>query len=265
MGDPNSMERWLEGGSVTTATTGTTATSRFTSWSQRTKTSSGGSFVCSEPGTMHQSQFRTHRRGIILNKSSHGGVDQHAAGNLKGGIPNFGFPDGERMVTTFKDQFGSRPLGENITPAMYDSVFQSNSHPFLARFVDEASVENKERFAGMVRSLQYLRMANDRQNKSQQYNDLNLEENSRLWKPKSTKPWFDPANANMSQVPGLGTLGKYNIKSEAELAASGLDMTVPPPPAQRLVPPSPSVSNLGSVPLSRLSTPLVGGKDLPFA
>merc|ERR1712187_674862 len=116
----------------------------------------------------------------------------------------------------------------------------------------------KDQFAGMVRSLQYLRMANDKQNKSQMANDMNLEENSRLWKPKPTRPWFDPSNANMSQVPGLGTLGKYNIKSEADLAASGLDIPVPPPSAKRLVPPSPSVSNLGSVPRSRVSTPLVG-------
>merc|ERR1712048_364618 len=199
--------------------------------------------------------FRTHRRGIVLNKSSNGGVDQHAAGNLKDGIPSFGFPDGERMVTTFRDQFGSRPLGEQITPAMYESVFQSNSHPFLARFVEEAPSDTKQQFAGMVRSLQYLRMANDKQNKSQMANDLNLEENSRLWKPKPTKPWFDPSNANMLQVPGLGTLGKYNIKSEAELAATGLDLPPPPAATRRAAPPSPSVSNLGSVPLSRLSTP----------
>jgi len=246
----NSLERWMEGGSVATATTGTTAASRYTSLTQMSKTTINSS-VCSEPGTLNQQHYRVHKRGFAMNKI-HGGIQDPYSGNMKGGLPNGGIPDEERLITTFKDQFGSRPLGEfPAKEKMYENIFKEESHPFVATFVENAKPVDKEQFGNLVRSMQYLRTAKKKANQSQLKNDLDLEENQRLWKPKMTKPWFEPKDANMSQVPGLGTLNKPKPKSEAELAA----MPPPGPPPGRACPPSPSVSNLGSMPLSRLSTP----------
>merc|ERR1712205_65617 len=102
---------------------------------------------------------------------------------------------------------------------------------------------------GMVRSLQYLRNAREREKVSVQKEEMNVHENSRLFKPSRQKPWFDTSEVNKSQIP-LGTLTQNAMKEEK--------FTLPPPPPPRPPPPpSPSVSNLGSMPLSRLSTPAV--------
>eukprot|EP00928_Gymnodinium_smaydae_P079133 TRINITY_DN63140_c0_g1_i1.p2 TRINITY_DN63140_c0_g1~~TRINITY_DN63140_c0_g1_i1.p2 ORF type:complete len:414 (+),score=92.42 TRINITY_DN63140_c0_g1_i1:92-1333(+) len=246
--DPTSLDRWLDGGSVCTGTTGTTQATQLTSLSFKTKTSSGPS-MCSEPGTMQQLEFRRHNRALHLQKSNYPCPDQHLTGALNGGVPNRGLPESERMITAMKEQFGSRPVGEKVPKEMYESVLQGNSHPFVSRFLQGATNENREGFAGMVRSLQYLRLAKDRETKTIQTMDLDLAENTRLWKPAATRPMFDPSEANVSQVP-LGTLAKNLPKK---------DMTAfEPTPPTRNVPPSPSVSGLGSLPLTRLNTPSVG-------
>lgn len=247
----NGLDNWLEAGSVTTATTGTTATSRFTSFTQKTKTSSGGPSICSEPGTMTQLQYgRYHKRGIALNRWEWKAPDQHGAGNMKGGIPNFGFPDQERLATTFQDTFGTAAgHGENVTKAMYENVFSGNSQQFIDGYIEQADTEKKSKVMGMVRSLQYLRNARERERVSVQREEMNLAENSRLHKPKPQRPWFEPADSNMSQVP-LGTLNQMSQKENPPPPPSA-------PPARPPAPPSPSISNLGSMPLSRLSTPMV--------
>lgn len=244
-GLPNSLADWLDAGSVTTATTGTTATSRFTSLTQKTKTSSGGPSICSEPGTMTQMHYRHHRRGLAVNRQDWEAPNQHEAGNMKDGIPNFGLPDAERMHTAYKEQFGhiSAPSSSAIQKAMYADVFKDGSHEFLDKYVAAAPPEKQAQFMGMVRSLQYLRGARKQHGKSTDKQAYDLNENSRLWKPIPQKPWMGPSECNLSTVP-LGTLTKHNPP------------VVPPtPPPPRMCPPSPSVSNLGSMPLSRMSTP----------
>ncbi|CAE8627642.1 unnamed protein product, partial [Polarella glacialis] len=117
--DPNSLNDWLEGESITSKTTASTALSRRTRFSELTATSLGGSSICSEPGTMHQMQFKQHKRGFALNKNAWKPVNQHEAGALKDGVPNIGWPDSERLKTAFQDQFGTRVVGQNITKQMY--------------------------------------------------------------------------------------------------------------------------------------------------
>eukprot|EP00929_Paragymnodinium_shiwhaense_P007713 TRINITY_DN111624_c0_g1_i1.p1 TRINITY_DN111624_c0_g1~~TRINITY_DN111624_c0_g1_i1.p1 ORF type:complete len:421 (+),score=110.34 TRINITY_DN111624_c0_g1_i1:86-1348(+) len=244
----NSLDNWLEAGSVTTATTGTTAATRLTSFTQKTKTSSGGPSICSEPGTMNQLHYRHHKRGIALNRWEWKASDPFAPANLKDGVPNFGFPDQERLQTSFGDAFGSRPVGENITKAMYESVFTGGAQQFVDGYLAQAPPEKRQQMMQMVRSLEYLRTARDREKVSVQREEMNLKENSRLFKPSRQKPWFDTSEVNKSQIP-LGTLtqGKMDEDDRPPLPT--------PPPARPRAPPSPSVSNLGSMPLSRMSTP----------
>jgi len=259
--DPSSLDRWLDGGSVVTGTTGTTNASRFSrGLSELTKTSIASNSICSEPGTTHQMQFRHHRRAFALGKVNFKDANNpFEAGNLKDGVPNIGWPDRERLMTNYKDNFGSRQENPNISKDMYASVIQSNQHPFIERFLDGAETQKKDVFMGMVRSLEYLRTAKDMQNKTQMANDLNLEENRRLFRPGRAKPWFEKEQANISMIP-IGTLNKNAPPKPKETEQ-------PPPPQGRHppAPPSPAVSGLSSMPLSRLSTPLVGGRGLPFA
>lgn len=253
------MDRWLEGGSVTTATTATTNASRFSrGLSELTKTSIASNSICSEPVTMHQMQFRHHRRAFALGKVNFKDANNpFDAGNLKDGVPNIGWPDRERLVTNYNDNFGN-PGEEHKKPQkeMYSSVIRSNQHPFIERFLDGANGGQTNQFLGMVRSLDYLRTAHGALTESQMQQDMNLEENRRLFKPGRAKPWFAKEQANISTIP-LGTLNQTTIKKEVAKP--------PPPPSQPAVPPSPAVSNLSSIPLSRLSTPLVGNRGMPFA
>lgn len=258
--DPSSLDRWLEGGSVSTGTTATTASRYSRGLSELTKTSMHSGSVCSEPGTMHQMQYRQHRRGFAINKPQQALQDPFEAGNLKDGVPNIGWPDKERLVTTMREQFANprEQPHANISKEMYSSVIQSNQHPFIEKFLDGSCAENRDQFMGMVRSLDYLRTAKEKQTKTQMAEDLNLAENQRLFKPSRARPWFDSSQANISMIP-LGTLGKHGPKKEPP------PQPPPMPVAHPAVPPSPAVSSLMSLPLSRLSTPQVGGRGLPFA
>mmetsp|Transcript_63236 Transcript_63236/g.137538 ORF Transcript_63236/g.137538 Transcript_63236/m.137538 type:complete len:440 (-) Transcript_63236:70-1389(-) len=243
----NTLERWLESGSVTTATTGTTATSRYTSLSQLTKTSSGGSrSICSEPGTTNQAAYRIHRRAFAVNAGNMDNANQHEAGALKGGIPNCGFPTSERMNTTFKDAYGSRPLGSTTMPTMLEGVIHTEKQPFVSRFLETAPQQQRDQLANMVRSLQYLRRDAARKGRSMGSFDYDLEENRRLWRPPRQRPVFDTSEINLSQIP-LGSIGQAKGQLKARDANAGVPLGYAPS--------SPSVSGLGSLPLSRLSTP----------
>mmetsp|Transcript_76556 Transcript_76556/g.216483 ORF Transcript_76556/g.216483 Transcript_76556/m.216483 type:complete len:100 (+) Transcript_76556:1-300(+) len=98
----------------------------------------------------------------------------------------------------------------------------------------------------MTRSLESLRRSKTSGTKSLAAQDYNLQENQRLWKPPRQKPVFEASQRNLSKVP-LGTTG----------FVEGRRSPSAPPQAEDHGPPSPSVSGLGSLPLSRLSTPLM--------
>lgn len=246
--DPNSLVAWLEGESVTSQTTASTAVSQRTRFSELTATSMGGSSICSEPGTMHQAQFRAHKRAFAINRNNWTAVNQHEASYLKDGVPHYGFPDSERMLTSFKAQFGSRGAGTTITPNMYENLLKDGQGAFVSRFLETAPPEQREQFQGMVRSLQNLRMLPVREKRSVIKNEFDLEENSRLWKPARQRPIFETCEINNSQVP----LGNLTVVKTHKF--------VPPPaplmPTFEHPPPSPSVSGLGSLPLTRLNTPM---------
>lgn len=251
--DPNTLSLWLEGQSVSSHTTAATQSTQLTRFSDLTKTSSGGSSICSDPGTTNQLHFRHHKRAMAVNVNKWLAADQHTAGNLKDGIPNLGIPDCERMTSQYKETFGdARTSGPNITGNMYKSVLRSNAHPFVSQFLDTATPEHKEQFAEMVRSLEYLRRVHSRETHSVQREELDLAENCRLWRPPKQRPVFETSEINLSRVP-LGTLTQVKGKKEAwhQPLRESLAASLPEPPA------SPSVSGLGSLPLSRLSTPAV--------
>lgn len=252
--DPNSLSLWLDGQSVSSQTTASSRNSRLSRFSDLTRTSDGGSSICSEPGTTNQLAYRVHKRALAANKRKFCSFDQHSAGALKDGIPNIGFPDSERHVTQQKEAYGDpQSEGANITKPMYQSVLRDNSHPFVQQFLDTATPGDKEGFAGMLRSLDYLRRANVSRNMSVQKQEMDLAENSRLWRPPRQRPMFDTSEINISKVP-LGMLQQAKPGGQATIH-EGEQLFHPPPAMQP--PPSPSVSGLGSLPLSRLSTPAV--------
>jgi len=242
--DPNTLEDWLEGYSLTSATTCTTASSKHTRFSDLTMTSLASS-ICSHPGTLVHETYRPHKRAYAVNINDWKPVNQHEAGALKDGIPSLGWPDAERMHTAFQDQFGAPVLGQNITKKMYENVVKGDKHEFITKFLEQAPPEQREQFSGLVRSLQYLRLQKHREDTSTSNLHMDLHENARLWRPPKQKPMFDKSEINISRVP-LGTLVQEKIRTTE----------APPPPPPYIPPPSPSVSGLGSLPLTRVATPL---------
>lgn len=246
-GNTNSLDLWLEGESIATGTTGTTASSGRTRFSQLTRTSSGNGSLGSAPGTTNQAAYRTHRRARAANRLANAGSSAtYIAGNLKDGLGS-GFPEMDRMQTEFRNTYGSRPQEGTITKNMYSSVISGDAQPFVEQFLERAVPDQRDRFAGMVRSLEYLRQARVKEGKSLASQDFNLEENSRLWKPPQQKPVFDQSQRNLSKVP-LGSMPTIKETMSASAPQLLADVSRPPP--------SPTVSGLGSLPLSRMSTPL---------
>eukprot|EP00435_Cladocopium_sp_Y103_P073065 s548_g42.t1 len=113
-------------------------------------------------------------------------------------------------------------------------------------FLEQAPPEQREQFTGLVRSLEYLRLQKHREDTSTSNLHMDLHENARLWRPPKQRPMFDKSEINISRVP-LGTLVQEKIRTTE----------APPPPPPYIPPPSPSVSGLGSLPLTRVATPLV--------
>lgn len=242
--DPNTLDDWLEGYSLTSATTATTASTKHTRFSDLTMTSLASS-ICSHPGTLVHESYRPHKRAYAVNINDWKPVNQHEAGALKDGIPGLGWPDAERMHTSFQDQFGAPVLGQNITKKMYEKVVKGDQHEFITRFLEQAPPEQRQQFTGLVRSLEYLRLQKHREDTSTSNLHMDLHENARLWRPPKQRPMFDKSEINISRVP-LGTLVQEKIRTTE----------APPPPPPYIPPPSPSVSGLGSLPLTRVATPL---------
>ncbi|CAJ1357905.1 unnamed protein product [Effrenium voratum] len=101
--DPNSLLEWLEGQSLTSQSTATTASTQISRFSDLTLTSIASS-ICSHPGTLVQESYRPHRRAMAVNRSAWKPVNQHEAGAMRGGIPSIGWPDAERMRTSFEER-----------------------------------------------------------------------------------------------------------------------------------------------------------------
>jgi len=255
--NPNGLEKWMDAQSNATCTTGYSQTTEGTSFSQMTRTSEGNSDY-SEPGTHNQMVYRVHKRALAANKRSFNAKDQHAPAYLRDGVPNIGFPECERMATQFRDAYGHKPLGGDSMPReAYASVFQDQSLPFVDQFLEVAPKDQQKQVAGMVRSLNYLRLAHHRNTSSVMRTDIDLAENSRLWKPKHVGPVFSPEQRNLSRVPlgGPPPMSNHRVKEETPEPSEHGDSIH-----------SPSVSGLGSLPLTprSIASPLVGGSDFPM-
>lgn len=244
--DPNTLLQWLEGASVTSQTTAASTVSQRTRFSDLSVTTCPSS-VCSEPTTTNQMLFRRHKRGFAINRPAFKAVNPHASGNLKDGLPSSGWPDSERFLTSFKQVFGSAADGIKVHPKMFLDTIKGESHPFVTRFLETAGTEHKEQFTSLVRSLEYLRKAGDGQRDwtTHEHEAYPEHMNTKLWKPPKQRPVFDQSQRNLSQVP-LGSLSTGKLR-KGRPSTSGSFLPD--------VPPSPTVSGLGSLPLSRLSTP----------
>merc|ERR1712107_235103 len=141
------------------------------------------------------------KRALACNRNKWKAENPHSAGGMKDGIPNIGFPDCERFTTQFKEAFGDAKLSAGVHPKMYHSVLQDNSHPFVAKFLETATPDHKEQFAGMVRSLEYLRKFKDRERTSVEKQAMDLQENRRLFRPSRQRPVFDPIPPNPVWLP----------------------------------------------------------------
>merc|ERR1719183_821335 len=146
--------------------------------------------------------YRIHKRALAANQRTHGTKDQHEPSYLKDGVPNSGFPECERMATQFRDAFGHKPLGGGEIPKeAYGSVFQADKMPFVENYLGVASKEEKQSMGDMVRSLQFLRTEHTRRTTSLQKQEMDLAENSRLWRPGQQEPVYRPEQRNLSKVP----------------------------------------------------------------
>jgi hypothetical protein len=253
----NGLEKWLDAQSNATFSTATTSATQLTTLSQMTRTSASAS-ECSEPGTHNQMIYRVHKRALGANRRTFNAIRQDRPAYLEDGVPNIGFPECERMATAYRDEFGHKPLGGGeIHKNAYASVFQEDKLPLVEQFLESAPKDQKDSVAGMVRSLNYLRLAHHRNTSCVMRQEMNLHENQRLWKPKLQTAVAAPDQRNFSRVPlgALGLTSQKRVKDES-----------PPPSRSGDSIYSPSVSGLGSLPLTprSLPTPLVGGRDMPL-
>jgi hypothetical protein len=202
--DKNTLQKWLEDMSASSQWTATD--SQATTWtniSSMTQTTLGS--ACSAPITMAQQQFRSHVRANAVNMRRWKTPKAHEPGALGAGIPHDDYPDNCRLKTSFGDAFGEKPLGMNIKPQMYESVFRDEGHPFIEGWLQSAAPEKREQFGNMVRALQNLRTANH-------YNTMyvvgyDLAENKRLWQPKKAKAVRSKIALQQSRIP-LGNLAE---------------------------------------------------------
>lgn len=250
----NGLEKWLDAQSTTTYTTqASSQATQMTTLSEMTRTTASGMSDCSEPGTHNQMIYRWHRRAYAAGKRMFDPKDQHAPAYLKDGIPNIGFPECERMATNYRDCFGHKPLGNGeIHQKAYGSVFREDKLPFVEQFLDTAPKNEKEQVAGMVRSLNYLRLAHHRKTSCVMRQEMDLAENQRLWKPKKQEQVFRPEQRNLSRVP----LGAIGLQGQNPVLQPETPLPSGPPSVH-----SPSVSGLGSLPLTPRSLPTPMGRS----
>lgn len=201
-GDRNSLQKWLEDQSASSQWTESQATT-WTNISSMTQTTLGS--ACSAPCTMYQQQHRPHARANAVNMRRWKTRKAHEPGAMAEGIPHCSYPDNCRLKTSFGDAFGEKPLGQNISPQMYGSVFREEGHPFIEGYLGSAAPEKREQFGNMVRALENLRTADH-------YNTMyvlgyDLGENKRLWKPLRARPVRNKIQLQQSRIP-LGNLAE---------------------------------------------------------
>eukprot|EP00928_Gymnodinium_smaydae_P071854 TRINITY_DN55337_c0_g1_i1.p1 TRINITY_DN55337_c0_g1~~TRINITY_DN55337_c0_g1_i1.p1 ORF type:complete len:710 (-),score=143.64 TRINITY_DN55337_c0_g1_i1:188-2317(-) len=192
----NSLLRWLDGGSAaSSASTASSPSCRLPKRPLSAATlSSIDSSVCSDPRTMQQADFRFHRRALEANRNSWSAVNQHLDGGLNGGVPNDGFPDTERLPS-------KRASGKVLTQKVYGSVLRDTQQPLVDEFLQNATTNERENFARMVRSLDSLRRERAKETTSLSHDELNLAENARLHQPSRARPVYDEGARNHSSVP----------------------------------------------------------------
>lgn len=214
----NSFTRWLadknSSDSVVTCseTSGASVCQRFSDVT-RTPRSSTTSGRRGRRGSSHVAHFRRHPRGFAANRTSWepvcSRVHQAKAGHLRAeGVPREGFPDFERMRTSAEEVSRRLPLGElsgQVAKSQYEGVLKEGQQPFIEQYLANASSDERRDFKGMVRSLQALNRTQARQCSSVARQELDLQQNKRLYSPARPQPLNDASTRNASRVP-LGAL-----------------------------------------------------------
>jgi len=244
----NSLEAWMEGASVSSVFSVTTASTRASGKSNITLTTSSGASSLGGQKTTTQSAFvRPKHVRLLGNKRTQRGCAHIGSEELKDGLANMGFPERERFRTNFTDTFGRAALAESLPPEACNKVIQDSQMPFVKSYLEGAPSQQKAQFGNAIRSLQSLRRMG-KGSLTQQKEAFDTEENTRLWMPARATPL--PAGMHTrSQVP----LGGASLTA-ASLKGSGLSQQLPTidkvSASLGMPPPSPSVSNLSSLPLS---------------
>lgn len=240
----------MDGASVSSVFTGTTSSTSASGRSNLTLTTSSGASSVGGAVTMNQSMFaRPKHLHLLGNQRNAKGIGHVASEELKDGLANFGHPERERFRTNFQDNYGRAPLSDNVPPEICKKVIKDGQLPLVQRFLEGAHPTQRAQFGNAIRSLQSLRRMG-KGNRTQQQDENDLEENTRLWQPAPMDP-LPPGICQRSQIP-LG--GVANTLSEATLKKSALNRQLPALDKVSATlgrpPPSPSVSNLSSLPLS---------------
>lgn len=244
----NSFTEWLEGRSSESTSIGSRKSSSATPSLSETDLSSS---VCSFPGTTNQAAFRQHKRGIAANRPLKRRPDFYSGAGVKNSLDQ----ENWRLdpTTSYQKHFGvPAPALEDATvlARKCSAIFKAGKQPRVQRYAHASDAAQRREFASVVRSLESLRTAQRTQSRS--HLDFDRQENERLWKPPLQRPVIDTAQIQRSQVP-LGIVPQQKETLEA----------VPVVEAALAVPQSPSVSHLGSLPLTAVSYPESEVPSLP--
>jgi len=177
--DANSLELWLEGRSVKSESTDAASIASFSNLSEVTETTV--SSCCSETGgTMHQAQFRKHRRGLAVQRRCWRPLHQHLEGDMRKGVPNYGLPSSERLQTSYQEVYGEPEHCGVMTKHRFSGVIHEEQQQPVEEHLKDATASEKKGFAGMVRSLDYLRREHALKNSSVFKQDFDMQENMRF-------------------------------------------------------------------------------------
>jgi hypothetical protein len=160
--------------------------------------------VCSAPLPVSRLQFRSHRRGIAINRRLWRAPDAHVPSST---IPTDQFPDERRLVTMQMRAFG-RPPPRGAGAAAGDErllrgVFRVDKFPLVLEFLASESAAAKESHVAVLRGLHALRRTSHYATTAG--NAYDLSEDFRLWRPKRATPALTPYQIFASKIP-VGTL-----------------------------------------------------------
>ncbi|CAE7249041.1 PDIL1-3 [Symbiodinium sp. CCMP2592] len=207
------------------------------------------------PGTTNQAVFRQHKRGIAANRPLKRRPDFYSGAGVKNSLDQ----ENWRLdpTTSYQKHFGvPAPALEDasVLTRKCSAIFKAGQQPRVQRYAHASDAAQQREFASVVRSLESLRTGQRTQSRS--HLDFDRQEHERLWKPPLQRPVMDTAQIQRSQV----ALGIVPQRKETPEPVPVVEVARV---AEVEVPQSPSVSHLGSLPLTAISYPESEVPSLP--